>query len=183
VRRIALVRHGEAAAGWTDDVDPGLSDTGARQAQRAAESLSALGPLPILTSPLRRCQETARPLATRWNVVPVLEPRVGEIQAPDHDVRTRGPWLAMVMGQRWSELDDEQQAWRAAVVDALVSQPHDCVVFTHFIAINAAIGAAVVDDRVVVHRVGNCSTTMLETDGHSLALVALPAEPDRTEVL
>ena len=45
-------------------------------------------------------------------------------------------------------------------------------------AINVAIGAATVDDRVVCRRVGNCSTTMLESDGHSLMLVAVPAEPD-----
>jgi hypothetical protein len=56
-------------------------------------------------------------------------------------------------------------------------------VFTHFVAFNAAIGSATVDDRVVVHRVANCAATMFETDGHSLALVALPAEPERTEVL
>ena len=148
-----------------------------------AESLAPLGPLPIVTSPMRRCQETAAPLASRWGIVPVVDERVGEIQAPDHDVETRGPWLNDVLRKTWPELPDAQIVWRASVLDALLGMSEDCVVFTHFVAINAAIGAATVDDRVVIHRVGNCSTTMLECDGRSLALVALPAEPERTEVL
>jgi broad specificity phosphatase PhoE len=178
-----MVRHGDAAAGWGDDLDPGLSPLGQAQARHVAESLKPLGPLPIITSPLRRCRETAVPLAELWNVVPVVEPDVGEIKAPDHDLATRGPWLTSVLGRTWPELPDAQQAWRAAVLNALLSLTEDCVVVTHFVAINVAIGAATVDDRVVCHRVGNCSSTMLETDGNALMLVAAPAEPDATEVL
>ena len=46
--------------------DPGLSDIGRRQAQQAASSalLRAAGPSRILTSPLRRCRETANIVAT-----------------------------------------------------------------------------------------------------------------------
>lgn len=180
---VVLVRHGEAAAGWTDDLDPGLSDLGQEQAQRVAELLAALGPRPIFSSPMRRCRETAAPLARLWSRQAEIEQRVGEIQAPDHDVHARGPWLGEVLRKRWSELPDEQRAWRGSVIDALSALADDCVVFTHFVAINAAIGAATGDDRVVIHRVGNCSMTRIVTDGASLAVVELPAEPQRTEVL
>jgi broad specificity phosphatase PhoE len=183
VRRLILVRHGEAAAGWGDDLDPGLSDTGHAQARHVAESLKPLGPLPILTSPLRRCRETAATMAEQWDVVPAIDPDVGEIKAPDHDLATRGPWLASVLGSEWSEMPAAQQAWRDAVLACLLSLTEDTIVVTHFVAINVAIGAATVDDRVVCRRVGNCSTTMLESDGNSLMLVAVPAEPDKTEVL
>jgi broad specificity phosphatase PhoE len=183
VRRLILVRHGDAAAGWGDDLDPGLSERGQAQARHVAESLKPLGPLPMLTSPLRRCRETAAPIADLWNVVPTIDPAVGEIQAPDHDLATRGPWLTSVLGSEWPEMPAAQQAWRDAVLARLLSLTEDTVVVTHFIAINVAIGAATVDDRVVCHRVGNCSTTMLESDGNALMLVALPAEPDKTEVL
>jgi len=61
--KLVLVRHGEAAAGWIDDADPGLSEVGQQQARDVVDRLVALGPLPILTSPLRRCRETAAPLA------------------------------------------------------------------------------------------------------------------------
>jgi broad specificity phosphatase PhoE len=178
VNRLILVRHGDAAAGWGDDLDPGLSELGRAQARHVAESLKPLGPLPVIASPLRRCRETALPIAEQWNVVPTIEPDVGEIKAPDHDLATRGPWLASVLGSTWPEMPSDQQAWRAAVLTCLLSLTEDFVVVTHFVAINVAIGAATVDDRVVCRRVANCSTTMLESDGHSLMLVAAPAEAE-----
>ena len=181
--RLVLVRHGDAAAGWADDLDPGLSDLGHRQARDVAEQLEALGPRSILTSPLRRCQETAAPLASAWSVIPSVERRVGEIEAPDHDLTTRGPWLAGILGQRWSELSAELHGWRDDVVRCLLELDEDAVVFTHFVAINVAIGAATGDDRVVVRRVANCSTTALDTDRTTLTLVAEPAEVGHTEVL
>jgi broad specificity phosphatase PhoE len=183
VSRLILVRHGDAAAGWGDDLDPGLSERGKTQAGEAADALKPLGPLPIMTSPLRRCRETAAPIADQWNVSPTVERDIGEIQASDHDLATRGPWLQSVLGSEWPQMPAEQQAWRDAVLARLLSLAEDVVVVTHFIAINVAIGAATFDARVVCHRVGNCSTTTFESDGSSLVLVAAPAEPERTEVL
>ena len=51
-----LVRHGQAAASWGEDPDPGLNALGHGQAARMA---AALGPMPIMISPLRRTRETA----------------------------------------------------------------------------------------------------------------------------
>ena len=183
MNRLLLVRHGEAAAGWGADLDPGLSERGHAQARHVALSLQPLGPLPIVSSPLRRCRETAAPIADQWQAPPAIEPAVGEIQAPDHDLATRGPWLASVLESSWPDMPSPQQAWREGVLACLLSLTDDCVVVTHFVAINVAIGAATVDDRVVCQRVDNCSTTMLESDGRSLMLVAAPAEPESTEVL
>ena len=181
--RIVLVRHGEAAAGWGDDADPGLSDTGRQQARDVAHRLVARGPIPILTSPLLRCRETAAPLAEKWGVTATVTAGVGEIQAPDHDVSTRGPWLREVLGRRWVELPPAQQQWRDDVLATLLAQTEDCVVFTHFVAINVAIGAATADGRVVCRRIDNCSTTVLDSDGASLMLLESPAEAAQTEVL
>ena len=97
--------------------------------------------------------------------------------------RRRGPWLQSVLGSSWPELPAAQQEWRDAVLARLLSLTEDCVVVTHFVAINVAIGAARLDDSVVCHRVGNCSTTTLETDGNTLTLVGLAGEADRTRVL
>lgn len=181
--RLVLVRHGDAAAGWSDDLDPGLSDLGHQQARDVAAELTALAPMPIISSPMRRCQETADPLASAWSVVPSVDRRVGEIEAPDHDLSTRGPWLTEILGQRWSEVADELQQWRDDVVSCLLELREDTVVFTHFVAINAAIGAATGDDRIVSRRVANCSTTTLEGNGRWLTLVSEPAEATQTEVL
>jgi|TARA_B110000263_G_scaffold189153_1_gene166807 broad specificity phosphatase PhoE len=54
-----LVRHGQAAASWGEDPDPGLNALGHGQAARMAAALAALGPMPIMISPLRRTRETA----------------------------------------------------------------------------------------------------------------------------
>jgi broad specificity phosphatase PhoE len=131
-----------------------------------------------------RCRETAAPIADRWRVTPVVEPDIGEIQSPgDHDLATRSAWLDVVLHQTWPELPAEQQAWREALLARLVSLTEDCVVVTHFVAINAAIGAATHDDRVVCRHVDNCSTTTFDTDGRTLTLVDVSGEAERTQVL
>ena len=181
--RLVLVRHGDAAAGWADDLDPGLSDLGQQQAREVATRLALHPARPIVCSPMRRCVETAGPLARAWSVIPTVDSRVGEIESPGHDLTTRGPWLADILGRRWSEVEARLHGWRDGVVDALLRIDHDTVVFTHFVAINVAIGAATGDDRVVCRRVANCSTTWIEHDGETLTLTEAPAEADRTEVL
>ena len=134
-------------------------------------------------SPMRRCRETAEPLALEWRLAPVIDERVGEITSPDHDLTSRGAWLDKVLHDEWSRLAPELQRWRDDVVNCLVQMEVDTIVVTHFVCINAAIGAATGDDRVVCRRVGNCSTTTFETGGRELVLVAEPVEADDTKVL
>ena len=171
--RITLVRHGQAAAGFGEDHDPGLSNVGRRQAAAAADAVESLGPLPILCSPLRRCRETAQVLAHRWGVTPTVDAAVGEITSPTDDLAGRTAWLRDAMQGPWSALDDERQTWRAAVVDRLLRIDTDTVVHSHFIAINAAVGAALGEDRVVCFAPDNCSVTTLDTDGSTLTVVSL----------
>ena len=66
--RLYMIRHGLASAGWDGDADPGLADDGRQQAEAVAAQVKALvaEPAPIFTSPLKRCQETAVPLAAAW---------------------------------------------------------------------------------------------------------------------
>ena len=59
------------------------------------------------------------------------------------------------------------------MVGALLALEVDTVVVTHYIAINAAVGVATGDDRVVNFRPDNCSCTVVERDGQSLTLVEL----------
>ena len=82
---VHLVRHGRATGGWDVDPDPGLDDLGVAAggaAGRPARRRWRPAPLPIVTSPLRRCRETAAPLAARWGVDAVVEPLVAEIPSP-----------------------------------------------------------------------------------------------------
>lgn len=98
--RVYMVRHGRAAAGWNVDPDPALDEVGRSQALAVAARLSSLGPLPVLSSPLLRCQQTAFPLATAWKKEMVVEPLVEKFHHP-RDMR----WRNVVNGfaRRWLE--------------------------------------------------------------------------------
>jgi broad specificity phosphatase PhoE len=176
VSRLILVRHGEAAAGWNQDRDPGLSDEGHRQAAEMAAALAPLGPLPIVVSPLRRTRETAAPLEAACGVTATVDPGVGEIVSPIDDLEERTTWLRGFMAGPWSAASPEHTKWRQTVIDTLAAIPHDAVVVTHFIAINAAVGAATDDPRVVNFMAGNCSRTTLDVVDGQLSVVELGGE-------
>ena len=169
--KLYLVRHGEATTSWGVELDPGLNDLGRAQAKAAAEILAPLGPLDIVSSPLARARETSLTLAQTWGVPPLVEERVGEIPSPTGDQSERVEWLRVVMGDRWSNQGRDLDVWRRGVIKALSEFERDTVVFTHFIAINAALGAATGDDRVVCFRPDNGSITTFEKRDVILTLV------------
>jgi broad specificity phosphatase PhoE len=179
--KLYLVRHGKASAGWGMEKDPGLDDLGYKQAKAVALTLAPLGPLPIITSPLKRARETSEPLCEIWQVSATVEPRVGEIQFPSETPSDRVHWLKEVMVDGWSHLGQDLQQWCQEVIEALMSVDKDTVVFTHYIAINAAVGFATEDDRVVCFRPDNASTTVLETRENRLWLIDRGVQAD-TEI-
>jgi broad specificity phosphatase PhoE len=83
----------------------------------------------------------------------------------------RGRWLRSLMLEKWPNLSPELRTWRQGVLDALLALNEDSVVFTHFIAINVAVGHATGEEHVVCSRPANGSVTVLETNGTYLALV------------
>jgi len=189
--RIYMVRHGKAAAGWGADADPGLDAAGAAQAEAVAQQLiEELGPgvsLPLLTSPLKRCQETSVPLARAWSAVPQVEPRVSEIPSPSDDLTGRAAWLRRIMPGTWADIAKDAGSghvdyvgWRDALVARLCAVQYDTVVFSHFIAINAAVGAATGADTIVCFRPDNGSITQLDVAPTGLTLVALGREAETT---
>ena len=68
---------------------------------------------------------------------------------------------------------------QAAVI---CSVTRDTVVVSHFIAINAAVGEATDDDRVIVFRPDNASITIIENHNQKLQLIKLGTQ-DETAVL
>ena len=171
---VYMVRHGKARAG--DGLDPGLDDLGREQARATAAALGGKGPLPILSSPFARARQTSQPLAELWGKDVAIEPRVAEIPFPTEDPAERSRWLARAMAGTWHDLGGGLVAWRDALVDCVRRQPGDCVIFCHFIAINAAVGAASGDDRVVVFRPDNGSVTTFDNADGALRLVELGRE-------
>ena len=178
--KIYLVRHGKAAKGWGMDSDPGLDELGHSQARATAEELAPLGPLDIISSPMARARETARPLAEIWGLTPRIETQVTEIPSPD-DSTNRIGWLESVMAAKWPNLQPQLQSWRSGVIEALCSLSLDTVVFTHFIAINVAVGQANGDDRVVNFLPDNGSVTIIEANESILNVIQQGLEA-KTEI-
>lgn len=177
-----LVRHGRAAGSWETAADPGLDAEGRRQAQAMAEALAARGPLALVASPMARTRETAAPLAAAWGRTARIEPRISEIPSPVTDLTGRGAWLRQIAGQTWPEQDQRLEQWRTALLQALAEAEEDTVLVTHFMVINAAVGAALGDDRVVSFRPDYCSVTVLGSEGGRLSLLQRGAEGE-TRVL
>jgi broad specificity phosphatase PhoE len=176
VTRLFLVRHGKAAAVWGESADPGLDDVGHRQAEAIAAHLGPVGPLPIVVSPLQRTRQTAAAIERMWHACARVEPRIGEIPAPDAGGAGRATWLKAVMQRRWSELDLPLQAWREEVLNALYELAVDTVVVSHFIALNVAVGHALDDDRLVVFRPDHCSCTLIKICARRFQLLELGAQ-------
>jgi broad specificity phosphatase PhoE len=181
VSRVVLVRHGQAAAGWDSHPDPGLSEVGRAQAEAVASDLFAdLAPRALLTSPLRRTRETAAPLEVAWGLTARVEPGVGEIVSPTEDLSERTAWLRRIMVGDWAAAGADLRLWRQGVLDTLTRLVGDTVVFTHFVAINVAVGAATGDPRVTCFLPDNCSRTILDVVDGGLRLLALGAEAHTT---
>lgn len=179
--RLHLVRHGRATAGWTEDLDPDLDEVGRSQAEAMAGELAKHGPMPVVSSPLRRARSTAAALERIWGVRATVEPRVGELPSPvgpDGDLAARGPWLRRVLLSRWDdpELDPRIQQWRRELVEALTGLERETVVTTHFVAINAVVGVATGDQRVTCFRPDYCSRTVVDVVDGTVRLVALGRE-------
>lgn len=179
MKLVRLVRHGRASGGWDDDPDPGLDELGREQAEQVAQRLVdghvgigigigvGVGSAPprLVTSPLRRCQETAAPLGRRWGIVPVIEPRVAEIPSPEGVAfGERVPWLRAAMAGTWSALGPRYTAYRDEVVSTIRALPDGAVVVSHFVAINAVIGACLGDDRLLLRSLDNTSITVVGID-------------------
>jgi len=163
-------------------MDPGLDALGKSQAHEVAARLQPLGPLAILSSPLSRARETAAPLAQNWSRQPLIEPAVAEIPSPTDNLEDRIAWLRQFMAGSWRSATPSLAAWRENAIGVLASRAEDTVVFSHYVAINVAVGAAAGDDRVVVFSPDNCSVTVFDVKGGRLSLVEKGHEAPLTRV-
>ena len=172
---IFLVRHGEAAAAWGQDPDPGLSIVGGQQAEAAGASLlpRVAASTTLISSPLKRAQETASPLAASMGLPVSINAAFREIPAPV-PLADRKTWLRSFMTQRWSEQPAEILQWRDAAIGQLLSLSGPSVIFSHFLVLNALVGAIYDHPDTLYFWPDNASITHLDlrSDG-TLALVEL----------
>ena len=169
--KIYLIRHGRAAEGWGESDDPGLDSMGREQAVQVSQTLQAINPMPIVSSPMKRARETAEPLAQAWECIPEIDSRFSEILTPEYIPRNRKAWIKDILSKRWDALDTDLQSWRETLLTALCSLTQDTVVFTHFIAINAIAGKAMHDNKVLVFLPDNTSITTVKVAGPAITLL------------
>ncbi|MFN4184929.1 MAG: histidine phosphatase family protein [Hyphomonas sp.] len=172
---IFLIRHGEAAASWGDHPDPGLSDLGKGQAEVASEILATFGATNAITSPMQRCRETAQPFEARAGLTARVVPEVSEIATPA-GIEDRVSWLRALMTGTWTDAGADLVAWRLKMSQTVSELPDGVAVFSHFVAINALVGALEGDDRVTIFRPGHCSVTRLERRGGALRVAEYGSE-------
>ncbi|MCI3930355.1 bifunctional RNase H/acid phosphatase [Streptomyces sp. AN091965] len=108
-----LLRHGETPLtpekrfSGSGGSDPSLSDAGREQAVRVAAALAARGTVQaVVSSPLLRCQETARTVAARLGLDVELEPGLRETDF--------GAWEGLTFAEARERYPDELTAWLAS---------------------------------------------------------------------
>jgi broad specificity phosphatase PhoE len=181
--RLFIIRHGRPSETWGgQDPDPGLDPVGVRQAVEAAVALLGLPaphrPTKVASSPLRRCVETATPLAQALGVELEIVPQVGEIPTPAALGPTeRGPWLRQALAGDWSRIDGDidYDAWRRGVWAAARLRPGTAI-FSHFVAINALTSVIEAREQVIGFRPDHAAITTLEVEGPELRIVELGRE-------
>ncbi|MFG2657218.1 bifunctional RNase H/acid phosphatase [Streptomyces sp. NPDC048425] len=108
-----LLRHGETALtpekrfSGSGGADPELSAAGRAQAERVAAALAARGTVQaIVSSPLKRCQETARTVAARLGLDVHIEEGLRETDF--------GAWEGLTFGEVRERFPDDMNAWLAS---------------------------------------------------------------------
>jgi ribonuclease H / adenosylcobalamin/alpha-ribazole phosphatase len=107
--RLLLIRHGETLANrefrYLGNRDEPLADSGRAQADCLALALAQLPVRAVYASPLRRAEETARPIASRLDVPLFTEPRLREQCFGEWEGLTRAEVMARNGGsgelERW----------------------------------------------------------------------------------
>jgi broad specificity phosphatase PhoE len=169
---IYLVRHGEAAAAWGEDPDPGLSHLGREQARQVRDELERYENLHIVSSPLQRAMETAQPLATALRKEVHVDERFREIPSPV-GIENRQAWLAGFMRQQWQEQGSDILEWRERAWDALFELESHTAIFTHFMIINAICSRLMESPETVCCVPDNGSVTRLKLAKKTLELVSV----------
>ncbi|MDC0411084.1 histidine phosphatase family protein [Luminiphilus sp.] len=163
---IWLVRHGEAAASFDQEIDPGLSPLGHEQAEAASQQLSAIVPLDaqLWSSPKQRALQTGAPFAGVRDVVLQQDARFIELPSPK-GLAQRSEWLQQALASDWSALPTAVHEWRDSTFAALQALSTPTVIFTHFLVINSIAAAVSHEDAVVQCLPANGSIHHLQIDG------------------
>lgn len=172
--RIFLARHAEPEKGpGVSRANGPLSRFGRNQADYLADRLLEYRPLKIVSSPTRRCKETAEIAAERLGVRVTFDPRLGELEAPrgvDVNVWFK-QYFHINANASWGQLGADVVKWRADNVKAIGELKENTAVFTQFLNINAIMSAALKLDNTAVCRPDYASLTEFSVVNGDVRLV------------
>jgi 2,3-bisphosphoglycerate-dependent phosphoglycerate mutase len=197
-----IVRHADAIPDEDEIIPSGIYDdlplsrTGRKQAQALAERLCSLSFDAMYSSPLRRCLETAAPLAERLGITPIIVEGLKEIKLGNiHPLPDEGQDLAAlikalqerqldivrVAGEtgHWDAIPDSEQsiAFRKRVVETLdeIASKHigqRILAFAHGGVINAYIAEVLGLQKDFFFPAANTSITIVRaSDKHRVLYV------------
>ncbi len=161
---IILVRHGEASSSWNQSLDPGLSDLGNSQAEECAKKLYNLKNIEsfnLISSPLQRAKQTAKPLSEKINSSIQINPLFSEIPSPGISISERKEWLAKIFQMKIKDLGTPQKKWKSAIISEIENISKPSIIFSHFMVINIIVSYLINSDLVVNFYPDNCSITKL----------------------
>lgn len=197
-----IIRHGDAIPG-PDEIIPGgiyddlpLSSIGREQSQALAERLGVVPFAALYSSPLRRCQETAAPLAEKLGLPITIVPDVREVQIGDviplpdggdlealtEALRERQRQIARLAGASgsWDDIpgSESSRALRERVVAALdeIASRHigeRVAVFAHGGVINAYAAETLGLQKDFFFPAANTSITVVRVAGRQRVLYVL----------
>ena len=198
-----IVRHGDAIPDADEIIPSGIYDDlplsrlGREQAQSLAERLSSLHFEAIYSSPLRRCQETAAPLAGRLELTPILVPALKEIRLGDirplpvhgadlsiltQALKERQADIVRIAGEmgHWDNIANSEPSkeFRNRVVNAFdeIANNHvgeRVIAFAHGGVVNAYAAEVLGLERDFFFPAANTSITMVRVSGKHRVLYIL----------
>jgi broad specificity phosphatase PhoE len=172
--QLLLIRHAlPLRSGPGDGADPELSNVGFEQAERLPKALARHSIARVLSSPQRRAQQTAVPVADALGLPVEIDDRLAEYDrdlahyVSIEQIRTEFPeeWDRLAAGHLPGGVDEDAFVQRvfAAVNDIVASGDHDDTVamFSHGGVINVILHRILGTERLLLFPIDYASVTRL----------------------
>ncbi len=156
---IYVIRHGSVAG--QPALNPSLNAAGRQHAITSARQCMALThAIPVISSPLLRCCQSADVLAQAWGIDYRIEPGVIEVPSPMQEPALRSNWLHSMLGFSWQHMQAQGEAlgkgyaaelaqWQESLHKVVQENKQDVVIYSHFFVINALLSWATGQQDVV----------------------------------
>ncbi len=191
VNKVWIVRHGETAYNaehrWQGHLDIELSEKGIAQANQVAQYLQQFPIQAIFSSDLKRCQQTAQPIAKLLNLRVQQDSRLREInlgilqgktsqQMEAEQPEIMAKWASRDMNYRLPDGEsraDLQERMYSAWYDAVATDSvHNLLIVTHGGSIRQLMRRLFDDWQLPTYGIPNTSITHLERDEEVWRLIS-----------